>query len=188
MTKAVIFDCYGVLYVDSHLSLAQRYPELSQEIRDLGRQSDHGWIDKEAYLTGLSRVTGESTIFLEDFINSEHRLNQELVERITQLKPAYKIGMLSNVGRGWLEDFFTKYDIKSLFDAVVLSGEEGVTKPSPEIYQICADRLGVDTADCVMIDDIADNISGADAAGMKGILFENNTDCLAKLDSLLNLS
>jgi len=185
MTKAIIFDCYGVLYIDSHLSLAQRYPELSQEIRDLGRQSDHGWIDKATYLTGLSQITGESTTSLEDFINSEHHLNGGLIEQVKQLKGAYKIGMLSNVGRGWLEDFFAKYGIRQLFDVVVLSGEEGVTKPSPEIYAICAERLGVDATDCVMIDDIADNVAGADIAGMKGILFENNEACMKQLHVIL---
>src|ERR1044072_60012 len=108
MIKAVIFDCFGVLYVDSHGSLAARFPDVAQEIHDLGQQSDHGWIDKEQYLTGLAQVTGESTVFLEEYINTEHHLNDELVEVIRELKPHYKIGMLSNVGRGWLDDFFAK--------------------------------------------------------------------------------
>lgn len=183
--KAIIFDCYGVMYVDSHRSLKQEYPDLAQEIADLSQQSDYGWIDREEYLSGLSQITGESSAFISEFILTEHHLNRPLVAYIAELKTQYKIGMLSNVGRGWLDDFFATHNLKHLFDAVVLSGEEGITKPSPEIFELAATRLGVETGDCVMIDDITDNCAGADAAGMRSIHYRSNTQLMSDLSSLL---
>lgn len=185
MTKAIIFDCYGVMYVDSHRSLKQEYPDLAQDIADLSQQSDYGWIDREEYLEGLSRLTGESTAFITEFILTEHHLNKPLVATIAELKTQYKIGMVSNVGRGWLDDFFTQHNLRHLFDTVVLSGEEGITKPNPDIFTLAAERLGVETSECIMIDDIQDNCNGADAAGMRSIHYRSNTQLTSDLESLL---
>ena len=186
MTKAIIFDCYGVLNIDSHRSLAQEYPDQALEIQDLSRQSDYGWIDREEYLSGLAVITGESTASIEEFINTEHHLNKALVAYIVELKPRFKIGMVSNVGRGWLDDFFVVHDIKYLFDAVVLSGEEGMTKPDPEIFKLAAARLETDPSECIMIDDIVDNCSGADAAGMRSVHYRSNTQLTSDLGALLS--
>lgn len=183
--KAIIFDCYGVLYVDSHRSLKQEYPDLAQDIADLSQQSDYGWIDREQYLQGLSELTGESTNSLTEFILTEHHLNRPLVAHITELKAQYKIGMVSNVGRGWLDDFFAQHNLKHLFDTVILSGEEGITKPNPDIFTLVAKRLGVETAECIMIDDIQENCNGADAAGMRSIHYRSITQLTNDLQSML---
>lgn len=183
--KAIIFDCYGVLYVDSHRSLKQEYPDLAQDIADLSQQSDYGWIDREQYLQGLSELTGESTNSLTEFILTEHHLNRPLVAHIAELKAQYKIGMVSNVGRGWLDDFFAQHNLKHLFDTVILSGEEGITKPNPDIFTLVAKRLGVETAECIMIDDIQENCNGADAAGMRSIHYRSITQLTNDLQSML---
>lgn len=184
-TKAIIFDCYGVLYVDSHRSLKQEYPDLAQDIADLSQQSDYGWIDREQYLEELSRLTGESTSFITEFILTEHHLNKALVATIAELKTQYKIGMVSNVGRGWLDDFFAQHNLRHLFDTIVLSGEEGITKPDPGIFALAAERLGVDPSECIMIDDIADNCAGADAAGMRSVHYRSNTQLTSDLRALI---
>ncbi len=184
-TKAIIFDCYGVLYVDSHRSLKQEYPELAQDIADLSQQSDYGWIDREEYLEGLSRLTGEPTATITEFILTEHHLNKPLVSIIAELKSQYKIGMVSNVGRGWLDDFFAQHNLRHLFDTIILSGEEGMTKPSPEIFALAAERLEVDPSGCIMIDDIQENCNGADAAGMRSIHYRSITQLTNDLQSML---
>ncbi|MDQ2587082.1 MULTISPECIES: HAD-IA family hydrolase [Saccharothrix] len=56
-----------------------------------------------------------------------------------------------------------------LFDVVVTSGEVGMAKPDRRIYLLTADRLGLDPADCVFVDDLAVNVRGAAAAGMVGV-------------------
>ena len=184
-TKAIIFDCYGVLYVDSHRSLKQEYPDLAQDIADLSQQSDYGWIDREEYVQELSQLTGESASNITEFILTEHHLNKPLVATIAELKTQYKIGMVSNVGRGWLDDFFATHNLRHLFDVIVLSGEEGITKPNPDIFTLAAERLDVETGDCIMIDDIQDNCNGADAAGMRSIHYRSNTQLTSDLQTLI---
>lgn len=183
--KAIIFDCYGVLYVDSHRSLKQEYPDLAQEIADLSQQSDYGWIDREEYVQELSLLTGEAASTITEFILTEHHLNKPLVATIAELKVQYKIGMVSNVGRGWLDDFFAQHNLRHLFDMVILSGEEGVTKPSPEIFELAAERLELNPSDCIMIDDIQENCNGADAAGMQSIHYRSITQLTSDLQDLL---
>ena len=55
------------------------------------------------------------------------------------------------------------------FDAVVLSGEVGVAKPDPAIFQLTARLLEVAPAECVFVDDLAVNARGAAGAGMVGV-------------------
>lgn len=59
------------------------------------------------------------------------------------------------------------------FDGVIVSGDEGLVKPDREIYDCLLARYGLDAHRCVFIDDVAANVEGARAAGMKGIWFQN---------------
>jgi epoxide hydrolase-like predicted phosphatase len=74
-----------------------------------------------------------------------------------------------------------------LFDVRVLSGEEGVRKPDPEIYRRAARKLGVDPAECVFVDDLPSNVEGARAVGMAGVLHRDAAITIPKLESLLGV-
>lgn len=75
-----------------------------------------------------------------------------------------------------------------LFDAVVLSGKEGLRKPEPAIYLVAADRVGVPPTQCVFVDDIAANVEGARAVGMTGVLHRHPDITIPKLEELLGIS
>jgi FMN phosphatase YigB (HAD superfamily) len=64
---------------------------------------------------------------------------------------------------------------------VVVSGEEGVVKPEPEIYRRCLERNGLAAGDCVFIDDNADNVAVARRMGIDGILFTEPRSLATKL-------
>ena len=74
-----------------------------------------------------------------------------------------------------------------LFDAAVLSGEAGVRKPQPEAYLLVARRLGVAPGECVVVDDLAQNVRGAAAAGMTGVLHRSVAATVAELAVLTGL-
>ena len=57
-----------------------------------------------------------------------------------------------------------------VFDTLVISGEVGLRKPEPEIFHLAADRLGLQPAECVMVDDLAPNVEAARALGMTAVL------------------
>jgi len=57
-----------------------------------------------------------------------------------------------------------------LFDTVLISDAEGVSKPSPEIFRRALERLGVDAAQACYVGNHPDvDIAGARAAGMKAV-------------------
>ncbi|MEO3786574.1 HAD family phosphatase [Actinocorallia sp. B10E7] len=56
-----------------------------------------------------------------------------------------------------------------LFDAIVISGEVRMRKPSPEIFHHALEVLGLEASQCVFIDDIEANIEAAESVGMVGL-------------------
>ncbi len=77
---------------------------------------------------------------------------------------------------------------EELFDAVVLSGREGVRKPEPEIFHLTAGRVGVRPAGCVFVDDIAANVDGARSIGMTGVVHRHPDITIPKLEELFRIS
>lgn len=186
MIKGIIFDCFGVLHLDSNSAYFKQFPQFEVELHDLNVRADHGFVDKTSYLQEAASIIGVKEEEILAGIARENTLNIPLVDYLaTTLKPHYKIGLLSNIGRGWIEDFFNKHQLHDLFDAVVLSNEEGVTKPNPLAFQHAAERLGVEPSECIMIDDRPENCQGAEAAGMKNIRYTTNEALYAALDELL---
>ena len=45
-------------------------------------------------------------------------------------------------------------------------------KPDPRIFQLALQRFGIKAEETVFIDDNPNNVAGANALGIKGILFE----------------
>ena len=61
------------------------------------------------------------------------------------------------------------------FRHLVFSGDLGVAKPDPRIFAALARRLGADPADCVFFDDRQVNVDGANAAGLRGVLWSGSS-------------
>ena len=74
-----------------------------------------------------------------------------------------------------------------LFDAVVISGRVGMRKPDAEIFRHTAQLLGLDPAECVMVDDLPHNVRGAVAAGMVGVQHTATGTTRDELEVLLGL-
>ena len=71
-----------------------------------------------------------------------------------------------------------------MFDAVVISGEVGMRKPEPEIFELALQRIGLPAAECVFIDDIARNIVAAEQVGLVGIVHRTFEETAAQLETL----
>lgn len=192
MIRAIIFDCFGVLYADCSVLFYERevkdFLKIKDQIFDLDNQYNYGLIDEVDHAEALTDLTGLDYDFIRKHLRKDQVINQVLLDYSQKLRPDYKLGLLSNIGMGGMEAFFSGDQQRELFDAVVLSGDVGVIKPNPEIYKIMAERLGVSTDECVMIDDRISNIEGADVAGMKTILYTSNRQCVNDLEQLLGAS
>ncbi|MBC7868604.1 HAD-IA family hydrolase [Candidatus Saccharibacteria bacterium] len=185
--KAIIFDCFGVLVMSGRTALYHDFPDLKSKIYDNERQSDYGMTSRIQLNEAIGQLTHLSPQVIDERYWATSVRNESALAWAMELKQSgeYKIGLLSNIGRGWLEDFLTVQERRALFDAEVLSSEVNIVKPSLEIFEITAQRLGVEPFECVMIDDILANIDGAERAGMGGILFGTTTQARSDLDLYL---
>jgi putative hydrolase of the HAD superfamily len=84
-------------------------------------------------------------------------------------------------------DCYEGFDLDALAEAVVVSSDVGVRKPSRRIYAIACERLGVAPETCVMVDDIQHNLDGAARLGIAGLLHRKAPDTLAQLDARFGL-
>lgn len=186
--RAIIFDCFGVLATDGLTPFRQRYfgdnPSLMTEARELGKQVDAGFMDYDDAIQKLAGMAGISGAEVRRQI--EHNVpDQALFAYIrTELKPRYKIGMLSNAGDNWLDEIFTKEQI-ALFDAIALSYEIRAVKPDPRAYDIIAKRLGLPPQACMFTDDQERYCTAASEVGMQTIYYQGFEDFKQRLGALL---
>lgn len=189
MIRGIIFDCFGVLYVDTSQYFyehhVENYERLRPELKNLNKASDYGLLTQSELNQAVAELTGLDLPFVSAHIQGVHKLNDDLLAYAQELRAEHKIGLLSNIGPGAMDRYFSKEERGKLFDTVVMSGEENMTKPHPLIFQLTAERLGLTPGECVMIDDVEENCSGADAAGMKAILYESNAQVKRELAELL---
>ncbi|MCR9072362.1 MAG: HAD family phosphatase [Alphaproteobacteria bacterium] len=69
----------------------------------------------------------------------------------------------------------SRFDFLRCFDTVVVSGEEGVIKPDPAIFELLIDRAGLDPSSTAFIDDSAANIATAQELGFVSHRFNDPT-------------
>ncbi len=106
-------------------------------------------------------------------------------ELLTRLKAmGYKLYGLTN----WDQQVhitIAQFDIFRLLDGIIISSEEKVVKPEPEIYQRLFRKFGLNPQECIFTDDKIENIEGSERVGMKGILFRNALQYWSELQKYL---
>jgi FMN phosphatase YigB (HAD superfamily) len=177
MIKAIIFDCFGVLTTEGFTLFCDTYfpdnPEKRQRALELITRHDAGLATRLEYMTELAELAGVGVGVVSEHISGHNKPNQPLIEYIkSNLKPKYKIGVLSNAGGDYISEIIKPEDI-AIFDDIVLSYQHHVVKPQPEIFELSAQRLGVALAECVFVDDSQSHCDGATRAGMKAIVYKD---------------
>jgi len=195
--KALLVDFGGVLTTDIWSSFAtfceQRGLD-AEAAKQLFREDP----DALAALRGLETGEVEAPEFERRFAELLGTEPEGLIEGLfASLQPAEPMveavrrareagvptGLISN---SWVMDHYTD-EIRGLFDAVVISAEVGLHKPQPEIYRLAAERLGVGTEDCVIVDDLRENCAGAEAVGMTAVLHRDADQTIARVEELLGV-
>lgn len=186
MIKAIIFDCFGVVYLD-HFGKTYEYfgGDLEKDAEFIEQfffdvsKGHKDWYDGIKDKLGVSKEQWDQA---REEISS---FNEELLSYIKELHETYKIGMLTNVGAEGVEQYLDYSVLEKHFDVIVQSGKIGFAKPEARAYEIAADRIGVRLDECVFTDDREQYIEGAQHVGMKAILFKNTEQFKADLKKLL---
>lgn len=191
MTKAVLFDFDETLqdrtlafegYMDAFLD--EYLPNISQKEREAHKQDmritgNGGYVNRVEWCTNLVKMWGwenapDATVLANHYDYNFGDFNVIFENSIPLLKElkarGYLTGVITN-GPSVLQNH--KMDTSGLrpyCDIVVVSGDEGVHKPDPRLFEITAERLGVKPQECVYVGDHPVNdIQGALSAGMGAI-------------------
>jgi putative hydrolase of the HAD superfamily len=80
------------------------------------------------------------------------------------------VGVLTNdLGAFHSQEWVDALRVLDLVDAMVDGSHVGILKPDPRVYRMIADRLQVEPADVVFLDDQPVNLAGATAVGMTAV-------------------
>jgi 2-haloacid dehalogenase len=184
----VVFDLGGVLISwDPHLAIAKTVGHdqatrfLADEAfdfvgwnyqQDAGRSWDGG---EDAAVTLHPHWAGAIRAYRANF---EESLVGSIEDSVQILRELHAAGTPLFGLTNWSEELFpvarARFDFLDLFEDIIVSGEEGVAKPDPEIFAILEKRIGRSLTGCLFIDDSPVNIAAAQEAGLDTILFTGN--------------
>ena len=203
--KAVIFDLGGVVFGSpfEHFDEYERTTGLPVgSVRGVIARSsvDGAWAGLErgeltmpeffAALEAEARAVGH-TIDAAEIMAMVGRgigARPEMLAAIERIREhGLKTAALTN---NWASENGSPPGLHSLgvFDVVVESAVEGMRKPDPRIYELALERLGVDPADAVFLDDIGANLKPARAMGMTTIKVDDSQQALRELEAVLGFA
>jgi HAD superfamily hydrolase (TIGR01509 family) len=203
LIDAVVFDLDGVLVDSEHV-----WDEVREE---LARERGGRWHERaQADMMGMS--SPEWSAYMHDVIGladppeeinaevvrrMERRYARELpliegaIEAVRRLHGVYRLGLASSSNRPLIDAVLAETGLSSLFEATVSSEEVPRGKPAPDVFLEAARRLGIAPERVAAIEDSANGLRAAHAAGMRTIAIPNRRypppeDALELADAILD--
>lgn len=163
------FDAHRLDYDRDDISLREMYDAI--------------WSD-----AGLKVDDATTALFMDADSRSWLYRRERTREWMAQLKArGFRIGILTNMCSRFGNEHFKKAfaDFIELSDAMVISGEERVTKPDPKIYEILRERIALPANGLCFIDDVEKNCAAARACGWHAIRFVSSEQVEADFERLV---
>jgi len=149
------------------------------------RSLERGAVSDEEFERDFGELLGVDPPGLVDRLFAGLSPEQAMIDAVESARAAgIRTGLISN---SWGTGIYERAPM-AIFDATVISGDVGLHKPEPEIYELGAERIGVPPANCVFVDDLRENVAGAEAVGMTAILHREPAETIAALSELLGLN
>lgn len=182
-----VFDTFRAFCSTEGLSpetIGERFRH-DRESRELLIGLETGALSESEFEPRFAAILGVAPESLIDRLFAGGQPDEEMLEVVRRTKKAgVPTGLISN---SWGTRRYDRALLAELFDGVVLSGEEGVRKPAPEIYSLGAERIGLSPSQCVFVDDLPFNLKPAAELGMATVHHRDAAGTAAKLESLLGL-
>jgi epoxide hydrolase-like predicted phosphatase len=114
------------------------------------------------------------------------RPDEAMLEAVAGFKRAgVRTGLISN---SWGTGLYDRSLFPELFDGMVISGEVGLRKPDPRIYELGVEAIDLPAAACVFVDDLPGNLKPARELGMATVHHREAEQTVAELEELLGVS
>ena len=97
----------------------------------------------------------------------------------------YKVALATSTNAPRVDRHLVQSDMKKYFDAVVTGDTVPNGKPAPDIFLIAAERLGVNPAECMGVEDSFNGVRAVKAAGMYTVMAP---DMIAPTPEILSLT
>jgi putative hydrolase of the HAD superfamily len=187
LIQAVFFDLDGTLYDRDAAVLQTAHSQFEAFRWDLGNVTQSVFVERLVALDAhghnrtprLHHVLAEELGFssmvadgLETHFRSNFpkscRLSPDTLATLKTLRTrGLKVGMITNGPTYWQTLKIESMGIAPLFDAILISGSEGIEKPDPRIFARAVERCGVTASESMFVGDHPEaDILGAKAAGL----------------------
>ncbi len=111
------------------------------------------------------------------------------LEMIEAVRKAHDAGVKTAlVSNSWGVHRYPKELFGEIFDGIVISGQEKIRKPSRRMYELGAERAGVETEACVYVDDLPHNLEPARELGMATVHHTAAETTIPELERLLGVA
>lgn len=198
MIRNIIFDVGNVLVSydpDSYMERMGLDEETKRRLKanmfehQLWLDADQGLRSPEEFLEAFT----ENAPDMADLIRRVHEsvggtveLFDYAVEWILDLKDrGYHVYILSNYSENMFRQTEHKLKFLPLMDGAVFSYTIQEIKPNAAIYNYLCDEYGLEPEESVFIDDLLENVAGAERVGIHGICFCDYAQAKRDLDGLL---
>ena len=187
MANAVIFDMGGILLDFPMLELTAAYSGTAEDARLLDQAIfkspewvalDRGLVSEEQVLAAarerlperLHNGAAQVIRHWDEYLFPKPEMNALARELDAKGIPLY---LLSNPSARFYQ-FRNKIEIWPLLRGALLSFEEKLLKPDPELYRRLFSRFGLAPGECFFIDDLHLNVEAARWCGMESFRYQND--------------
>lgn len=194
MVKAVLFDFDDTLgnredyayrffkdIIEENTAIADPL-EKEALLQDIMLWDEHGNI-KKSHITDMLKEKYNIVLPYDDFKTywNDHLWEYTVpfagaYETLKELSKSYKLGIITNGPSYGQHKKLEKSGLLEFFDEehIIVSGDYGFHKPDVRLFEIAAEKMNVDTSDCVFVGDIfANDILGSLKVGMKAVWIWN---------------
>jgi putative hydrolase of the HAD superfamily len=156
-----------------------------RECRELLVALETGEIDEPEFEPPFAAKLGVEANGLIDRIFAGGRPDEEMLAAVESARQfGVRTGLISN---SWGTRRYDRELLARLFDGVVISAEVRMRKPTPEIYALAAERVGVEPQACVFVDDLPFNLDPAAELGMAVVHHTSAQETISELERLLGI-
>jgi putative hydrolase of the HAD superfamily len=158
-------------------------PMAGELLADLetGRLTEEEFESKFAAVLDIERSDG-----LIDRLFAGMRPDQTMLDAVRAAKRAgVRTGLISN---SWGHGRYDRTLFPELFHGVVISGDVGVRKPDPRIYELGAEAVDLPPSACVFVDDLPGNLKPARELGMATVRHVRAEQTISELEDLLGVT
>jgi epoxide hydrolase-like predicted phosphatase len=200
--RAVVFDIGGVLELDViesvEIDLDTRWEQrLGLQAGELERRMESIWLagslgrctEEDVHQEMCKRLgmcqeqIGEYMREMWDWYCG--RLNVPMAEFFRSLRPRYQTAILSDSFVGARREELQRYHFDEICDLIIYTHEEGIAKPDPRIFKLACERVHVQPAEMLFLDDNVRNIAAAQALGIHAILCSETVRAIADVQACL---